>query len=789
MVRPNRLLPLLLSLFALFSAVFGQGTIKGRVFNGLNNEPVGFAVVLLQNTQIGGFTDSLGNFELRNIPSGLYNLEVRYSGFRTEVVYEIQVTNSRPYVAEVSLKEADNAIDSVLITASPFKQSAESPLSLRTIGSNEIQRNPGGNRDISRVIQSLPGVASTPSFRNDILIRGGGPNENRFYIDGIEIPNINHFATQGASGGPVGLLNVDFIGEVDFYSGAFPANRGNALSSVFEFRQREARDDRLGFTATVGPSDLALTLEGPTSENSSFLFSARRSYLQLLFKVLGLPFLPTYNDFQFKHKTRFGTRHELTFVGLGAIDQFALNLEADSTPSQKYLLDNLPVQTQWNYAVGVNYKYFGDNGFWTVVGSRNMINFRAFKYPDNNETVTPILDYTSQESENKFRAEYAGRAWGFRWNYGVNYEFARYFNDTYNVLPFGIVDFESTLLMHKFGGFGQVSRTFFDERLTLSTGVRMDGNNFSKQMAQPWRTLSPRFSASYYLTSQLSFNFNTGIFYQLPPYTVLGFRDNGGLIVNKDVKYIRTGHLVGGFSYVTSQNLKIAIEGYYKDYSQYPFLLRDSISLANLGGDFGAIGNEPAVSTSEGRSYGLEVLLQQRLFKGFYGILAYTLGKSEFQDKNGSYVPSTWDGRHILTLTAGKKWKGNWETGIRWRLTTGQPFTPVDTFTTSLISVWDTRLREVPDYSRLNSQRLGTFHQLDIRVDKKWFFQKWSLNLYLDVQNTYGYQIPGPPIYTTVLDENDRPIPDPLNPDRYQMQWLENGLGIVQPTVGIIIQY
>lgn len=131
----------------------------------------------------------------------------------------------------------------------------------------------------------MPGVASTASFRNDILIRGGAPNENRFYLDGIEVPNINHFATQGSSGGPVGLINVDFVREVDFYSGAFPANRGNTLSSVLDMKFREGRKDRLGLNFTVGSSDVGLSFEGPKGKKSSFIAYARRSYLQFIFSL------------------------------------------------------------------------------------------------------------------------------------------------------------------------------------------------------------------------------------------------------------------------------------------------------------------------------------------------------------------------------------------------------------------------------------------------------------------------------------------------------------------------
>lgn len=786
----SRILFLFLSLLLVSTTAFAQkGIIKGRVFNEINNSPLEFATILVQNTTKGAYADSSGNFVIKGLEPGLYNVEAKYGGFQTEVVYEIQVTNSKPYVIEIPMREEEISTDSVVIVASPFKRIEEAPLSLRTIGTSEIKRNPGGNRDISRVIQSLPGVASTVSFRNDILIRGGAPNENRFYIDGIETPNINHFATQGASGGPVGLINVDFIGEVDFFSGAFPANRGNALSSVFEFKQREARDDRLGFTATVGASDLALTVEGPVSPQSTFLFSARQSYLQGLFKILGLPFLPTYNDFQFKQKIQLGDRHQITLVGLGAVDRFRLNLEADSTDYQKYILGNIPVSTQENYTAGINYKYFGNNGFWQVVLSRNAINFDSEKFTENDETKPVLLDYNSQEVENKLRVERTARYKNLKWTYGANAEQATYRNSTFANLGFTSLDFESELNLLKYGLFAQLSAKLLSDRLVLSAGLRTDGNDFSEEMMDLTKQLSPRFSAAFYLTPKLSANFNTGIFYQLPPYTVLGFRNNENELQNTTISYIENRQLVGGLAYTTESNSKISIEGYYKRYYNYPFMLDDSVSLANLGGDFGAIGNGLASSTSEGRTYGMEVLIQQRLYKGFYGIIAYTLGWSEFTDKNGVFRPSAWDSRHIVALTAGKKFKKDWELGVKWRLQSGTPYTPADVAASALIPVWSVRGREVPNYDLVNSERTRSYHQLDFRLDKKWFFNNWSLNAFIDIQNVYFNQIAAPPILDVVKDENGAPQVDPNDPFRYQTYFIDSSLGIFQPTIGLVFTY
>ncbi|MEO0779136.1 MAG: TonB-dependent receptor [Bacteroidota bacterium] len=327
----KKLLALLVWGLGYCSLVAQSGIIKGTITNSINNEPISFATVLVLGTDSGTTSDLDGNYEVRGLAPGLYSIRASYVGFDDFTEYEIQVFNNKPAEIDIQMSEAVQELEEVVVKASPFKKTEESPVSLRSIGVAEIQRNPGGNRDISLVVQQLPGVTSSASFRNDLIIRGGAPNENRFYLDEVEVPTINHFATQGSSGGPVGMINVNFIQEVDFYSGAFPANRGNTLSSVFGFRLRDGRDDRLGGSFTVGSSDLNFTLEGPIGKKTTFLASARQSYLGFLFELLELPFLPTYNDFQLKVKHKIDQRNELTLIGLGAIDQFELNLEANET--------------------------------------------------------------------------------------------------------------------------------------------------------------------------------------------------------------------------------------------------------------------------------------------------------------------------------------------------------------------------------------------------------------------------------------------------------------------------
>ncbi|MBI1227131.1 MAG: TonB-dependent receptor plug domain-containing protein [Bacteroidetes bacterium] len=794
----------LVSLLTLIPLFAQTGSIRGTITNAITNEPVIYVNVVAMGTDAGTTTDENGKYEITGLAPGLYNVQVSCVGFKDLTQSEIQVTNAKPAVVNFKLEEQSADLQEVVVKASPFKKPEESPLSLRTIGVAEIQRNPGANRDISKVVQTLPGVTSTSSFRNDLIIRGGAPNENRFFLDDVEVPNINHFATQGSSGGPVGMINVNFISEVDFYSGAFPANRGNTLSSAFNFRQPDGRSDKIGASFLLGATDAGMTLEGPIGDKTTFLFSARRSYLQLLTKMLKLPFLPTYNDAQLKVKHKFNQKNELYFVGLGAIDDFTLNLKANDTEEDQFILDGVPYNSQWNYTNGLVYKHYADQGYWTFVVSRNKLNNESYKYFNNDKSSEEnlILRYKSQEIENKLRIENTSRYGDWKINYGIGYEFVQYNNRTFNRIFTSAgaqtVDYNAAFDMSKYNGFGQVSHGFFGDRLMLSLGARLDANSYSDKMSNPLDQFSPRFSLSYSITKQFSFNANTGRYYQLPPYTVLGYKEDG-VLVNKQnkISYIRADHAVVGFAYTTKTNGKISIEGYYKKYADYPFLLRDSISLANLGGDYGIIGNEPAVSRSAGRSYGIEFLIQQRLFKGFYGIASYTLGKSEFEDKNYRYVPSSWDARHILNLVVGKKFGKNWEVGVKWRYQSGLPSTPFAD-ASALVSNWDVRLSGLPDYSRLNTLRNESSNTIDLRIDKKWFFDRWSLNLYFDIQNLTGSSVAiSGLILDRPLDENNKPIgggiienPDaPASEQRYKLKPIIFDDGTPLPSVGMMVEF
>lgn len=490
----------------------------------------------------GASTDSLGIFRIEQIPPGIYRFEATLIGYKSAVTSEYLVSASTPFI-EIEIEEDENMLSAIVVTPSPFRKTVESPVSMRIIGLQEIEKSPGGNRDISRIVRAYPGVSFSPiGYRNDLIVRGGSPSENRFYMDGIEIPNINHFATQGASGGPVSIVNADLIREISFYTGAFPANRSGAMSSVLDFRLRDGNPDKQTFKATLGASEVSFSGNGHLSDKTTYLFSIRQSYLQLLFKALGLPFLPNFIDGQFKLKTRLSAHDELILLGLVGIDKMKLNTDEKGEDAE-YILSYLPTIHQETFTVGASYRHYAGKHVQSVTLSHNYLNNRNIKYLNNDESSEDNLTLRLRSVEQKTTLRFENQTRLGQWTLkeGAEMNYSNYTNQT-NQRIFGITstlsDYRTDLNIFSWGGFFSTDYTTANKRFSASAGIRTDGNNYNKEMKELWKQLSPRLSLSYELTQQWTLSGNAGLYYQLPPYTALGFKDNDGLYANKNLKYI-----------------------------------------------------------------------------------------------------------------------------------------------------------------------------------------------------------------------------------------------------------
>ncbi len=770
-----------------FNTIFSQttGEIYGTVLDE-KNSPVFGASVFLEGTDQGAQTDFDGNYLISEIQPGSYNLVVSYLGFESQTLYNVIVKSKGNPAYNFKLKEAAQSLDEVVISNKDrITRPRETPLSTQTLSAVEIATYPGSNNDVVQVAQTLPGVSpSIGGFRNDLIIRGGAPNETVYYLDGMEVPNINHFSTQGSAGGPVGMVNVSFISEVTLSSSAFGAQYDNPLSGVLQFKQRNGNNRNFNGNFRLSASEAALTVEGPLfkkgkeTSNTTFLASIRRSYLQFLFETIGLPFRPNYWDYQYKVNHRIDQYNSIGLIGIGSLDDFSVEAPDDFDAEQQAQLDQAPFIKQQTNAIGLTWqnRFSNGSGFMQTTVSNNILKneFTRYSNPENESGV--LFNNDAVENETKLRYEITKFYGDWKIKGGFNTQYSIYENNTSDLLNNAFFSTEIDFL--KYGVFANATRSFLNNKLDLSFGFRMDDDSYTTK-DNLLSTFSPRISLSYGITENWKLNASVGRYFKIPPYTILGFRNNENQLVNQDVDYTRSDHYVLGLQHYFSPSSSISIEGFYKQYEDYPVSVRDGVSLANKGGGFEVLGSEEIESVGRGRSYGTELQFQQKLTNNFYGIFSYTWFYSEFTGFNrDEYLPSVWDSRHLISFTGGYKLRRNWEVSARYRFAGETPFVPTDQEATL-----ENYPEVVLDYNRLGEEKLGIFSQLDIRIDKKWNFQNFSFNIFAEIQNLLSQDIPQPAEYGLARDMNGE-ILQPRS-----LVEIEQGGGQIIPSIGIVLDF
>lgn len=814
-----------MKVFALFGFIFfssllfsqTKGVIVGKVSDENTEEPLAFAKVFIEGLQLGTSTDLDGTYRLE-VPTGSYTVKVTYQGYNDLKKYNITVNSGNPQVINFRLSSMTTEFDEVQIIYNTNEMAKTTdmvtPLSVQKLTAEEIKSNPGGNFDVSKVVQTLPGVGGSAggAQRNDITIRGGAPNENVYYLDGIEIPVLNHFQTQGSSGGAQGILNVSFIEDLKLTSSAFDARYDNALASTFVITQRQGNTEKLSGNVRASFTESALTLEGPLGKKkkTDFLVSSRLSYLDLLFTLIDLPIRPNFSDYQLKVSHKIDDKSSLTFIGIGAIDRFNFAETKEESLETAFLRRSLPFISQWTYTTGVAYKKRFEGGYYNVALSRNMFNNALDQFEDaqNGDENFRNLKLRSQEIENKFRFDYNKFKNGWKYSYGVVGQYVKYNTSIFNRLSAGVFDANGVQLMPpiiinanseidflRYGAFGQLSKKVLKDRLLFSFGLRSDMNSFTTTGNNPLKTLSPRLSFAYSLNEKWDLTASIGRYFKLPPYTTLGFRDNNNMLVNKDAEYIQSNHYVLGTQFLPNDGLRITVEGFFKTYANYPVSLVNGLSLANQGQEFGAIGNEPVASIGEGITYGAEVFVQQKLVKNIFYVVSYTYVRSLFSGLDDELIPSAWDAQHLLSGTLGWKFgkKKDWQLGLKYRFAGGVPYTP-----------WDLQASQmnyavlgngILDFDNANGERLSNFQQFDFRLDKIVNLKKLSFTFYVDIQNLLGFENQSPDYYTFQRNADNTGFEttdgQPLKPDGSNAIpiLLPNSSALVTPTIGVIFEF
>lgn len=785
-MKSTQLLLLILG-FISFQFASAQTTkIEGYVKD-VKGLPLIGATIFIEGTATGASADLNGFYSIENVEVGSYGLVATYIGFQSQTKFNINVKSAGNQLYNFILEEQTTAVGEVVITADKSKVSRpkETPLSTQKLSANELATYPGGNNDVVRVAQSLPGVSpSVGGFRNDLIIRGGAPNETVYYLDGVEIPNINHFSTQGAGGGPVGLLNVSFIDNVTLSSSAFGAQYDNPLSGVLQFEQRVGNTRKLSTNLRISASEAAVTLNGPLfkgdkeESKTSFIVSGRRSYLQYLFSLIGLPIRPDYYDYQYKLTHRINPYNTLNLIGVGSIDKFTVATSDDLDAAGQATLEQVPFIEQNSNTIGLSWKklFRNEKAFMVTTLSNNFLVNYFSRYRDNENKEDRFFNNDSREMETKLRTAYSYFNNGWKWVAGFNIQRSDYRNKTED-LNRGF-RYETEIDFMKYGLFSNVTKSFFESRLDVSFGIRADADSFTEDN-NIGQTISPRLGLSYSITEKWKVNGTIGRYYKIAPYTILGFRDRDGELVNRGSDYTRSDHYVLGIERILGPASNITLEAFYKDYSDYPVSVADSVSLANKGAGFEVLGNEAVATVGEGRSYGLELLFQQKLTNNFYGIFSYTYFYSEFTGfDTDNFLPSVWDSRHLISFTGGYKLKRAWELSARWRFAGRTPFVPTNEAATIIAYP-----EIIPDFNKLGDEKLGVFSQVDIRIDKKWNLKKLSFNLFFEIQNALAQEAPQPSSFALGRNMDGTPT----NPRTLHQLPTEDGTII--PSIGIVLDF
>ena len=744
---PGRFLFLISFLITVSSAhpasAQSSGVITGEVVDATTQVPVPGATVRVVGTERGAAADINGLFRIDGLAPGSYQLDISSIGYRSALIADVVVTNARPASVRVELVEQLDSGSTIVVRPDYFQRDRAVPTSTQTLSNEEIRRLPGGFEDVVRAVSTLPGVAQVSNGRNDLLVRGGAPSENLYLIDGIESPNINHFGTQGAGGGPLSFINLDFVRETTFSTGGFGAKYGDKISSVLQLDLRKGRDDRTGGKATISASQFGLNLEGPLTDGGSYIFSARRSYLDLIFKAAGFSFVPEYWDFFGKVDYALGDKDQISALAITAIDRVRFfNDDQDDLFDNARILDN----SQNQLIAGLTWKHLFENGFLSTTLGRTLIDY---DFAQSDTLGAPIFANSSTEDELNLRVDgllQLGEETKTDLSFGGNVKTIGFSTD----LELSTTEPDLDLVLEdrfmKGAIYTSISRALLP-RLRLTLGGRLDWFDAIEETLYP----ALRGAATLGLTDRLSLSVSGGRYYQSPSSIWLVANEE-----NRKLKAISTDVGVAGLEQVVADDFKVSVEAYLKSYDDYPASLnRRYLVLANTGAGFGgqedgfaSFGLEPLASLGTGRAWGVELYAQKKLSESrWYGVAALSLNNGTFTAIDGVERASNFDQRIIFNISGGWKITDLWEAGLKFRLATGRPYTPVDSTGDPTFGYRRTDL--------YNSERLGLSHQLDIRIDRRWPLGGADLITYIDVQNVYNRQNPSPPRYNERLGRGE----------------------------------
>lgn len=754
------LLAALLALAGVTSpALAALGRIEGIVVDARTRQPLEGANITLPGTTRGAATVEDGSFFVPDLAPGTYQVLASFIGYRPAIRTDIVVTSSAPARVEIELVSAALVTEGITVRPRFFAEQRQAPVSTTSLSREEVRRFPGGFEDVVRTVTTLPGVAVVnEGGRNDVLVRGGGPTENLYLVQGLEVPNINHFGLPGATTGSLSFVNLDFVDRVEFSTGGFGVGFGDRMSSVLALDLRPGRSDRFGGKATVSASQFGLNVEGPLGPDGTLRASARRSYLDLIFKAAGQAFVPVYSDYNLFYDARLSPRDRLSVLGLVAADDVEREREtAEDRRQNAGILGN----EQDRLILGMRLRHLVPAGYVQASLGFNRDDFR-FSQADTAVVAREYFRSSSVAREGTVRldgllrlrnvADLAG---------GVSYKLLRETNrasfaDT--VLDrsgrevsrdsLGLpARLDEALSGGRAAGWLEAERSVA-RRVSLTAGLRAD----HYEELESGVFLSPRGALTFRPEDAWTIRLAAGR-YRQPPSLVWLLNP-----ANRKLRASRNDMAVAAVEWLVRPDTEIMAELYYKRYRDLPAGIdsgtdstaaTDYLVLTNAGvgyggrdDDFQSLGYLRLASRGKGEAFGFELQAQKKFSEvPCYGQIGLSVGKSGYRAVDGRWYPGQFDQRIIVSIGGGYVLNAAWEFSAKFRVASGAPYTPV--YDPARNPLRPGTVQNLPE--EYLSERLGVSHQLDVRADRRWNFESWSMIAFLDVQNVYNFASPTRP--------------------------------------------
>ncbi len=708
-----------------------SGAIGGVVVSELTQHAVEGATVVLEPSGLETRSDAAGRFLLSSVPEGTYRMVVSREGSPPVLTTGIVVSANRETPLMVRLQERIAIEEKLSVSASAFEKSLELTNGAFAMSYEEVRRAPGALADINRMIQALPGVTARDDGRNDIVARGGSPAENLTLVDGVEVPNLSHFGGQGASSGPITMLNAELVSDASFLAGGFPAQYGNRLSSVLEVQLREGSRRGLEAEFDLGMAGAGLVVEGPLARKGSWLLSARRSYIDLIADAYGLTTVPQYANYQAKAVYDLAPGSRLSLISLGGWDTIDYGYDPEDLDDPNTVSGG---STGWRGVTGLTWRHFlGGAGVATLSASHALSLYEVDAF-DQQRAGALLERNRSREDETTLRADLALAIRRGSLRFGGSAK--RLAQSLEIAMPSGVenpfsaevdarinqVDVDADLASWQLGGHVQLSQRLV-RFATLTLGTRYD--RFAVTADTAW---SPRAGLTIHLHPKLDLSTSLGRYHQSPALVLFDARPE-----NATLRPIRAEHATGGLEWRVARDVKLSLEVYRKRYSHYPVSTElPFLTMADMGEQYEpSYLMMPLVSRGEGRSSGIELFAQKKIGGRLWGQVSYAYSRTEQRALDRAWRRGGFDLPHVLSVVAGTKLTRRLELSSKFSFSSGRPMTPI----LEAESLAQNRL--VLEAARFNEERAPAYHRLDLRVDHRTSHRWGNLVAYVELDNVY----------------------------------------------------